>query len=694
MVYQQSHKTLKDRVEHDGKLMAHFIANNLHNNFTFIEEDMRLFLISTLQDTPATSQSLKTFYTKSLLTHRFIQFFETQYGYRLYESATITDSVGTVVASTGGSQGNLSKEIWWQESHGKEAYLSFVQDAQGRQRLSISLRIHNAQGEFIGIIQTQCSMASLVRGGGMNLKDMEARQIDLLTQNGKTLYSTALHTPFTQFPDNPLLEKILNGEQTFIRTNASGIKELIIAMPHSHFPSEGFAWVLLLYLDYNTLFQPVLRLRAWIGVGALALILIAGVFFILVRDISNREANASALMRSEKILQSILTGIEALVIFVDKETHTITWANSMSEELLGIPAEEIIGEKCYKYICHNETASLEYGCPAQEQKTLHTEFTLQRRDNTILPIMKTVLNAEIDERPHYIAIIFDITERKTVERQLAHAQKLESVGNLAAGIAHEINTPSQYISENLRFIKTAMDSLISFYEICQQNCLKESKLTQSEIVEKLKAHSENTDMEYLLQEVPQALSQSLEGIQNITDIVQAMKRFAHPGNRDKHMADINEALKKTSIVCRNEWKYNAEMVYDLDENLPMVECLINDINQVFLNLIVNAAHAVTAKYKNSNGKGTITLTSFRQGDDVVVTVKDTGMGIPHSLLNRIFDPFFTTKEVGTGTGQGLTISYSIIVDGHDGKISVDSEEGIGTEFTIRLPIKTQGDSNG
>lgn len=694
MVYQQSHKTLKDRVEHDGMLVANFISNNIHNNFTFIEEDLKLFLISTIKDTPMYSQPLKEIFTKSLLTRRFIQFFETEYGYRLYEKVTIFDNMGNVIVSTDETTDGISQEIKLQEKIDEETGLTLMQNIHGQQKLSLAIKIRNAHKDVVGVIQAVCSVASLVRGGGMNLKNMNARQIDLLTQNGTMLYSTALHTPFMQFPDRLLLEKILRGERTFVRTNANGIKELIIALPHSHLSSEKFDKVLLLYLDYNTLFQPVLQLRIWIGVGAFALILIAAVFFILVRNITIREANASALVKNEKLLQSILTGIEALVIFVDKKTHTITWANSMSNELLGIPAEEIVGEKCYKYICHCEKSKQEHECPAGDKKTLHTEFTLQKRNHTIIPIMKTVLNAQINDRPHYIAIIFDITRRKTVERQLVQAQKLESVGNLAAGIAHEINTPSQYISENLRFINTAMNSLRHFYDIFQRFSLKEGDLAHAEIVEQLKRHGENTDMDYLLEEVPQALSQSLEGIQNITDIVQAMKRFAHPGNRKKMMADINESLKKTSIVCRNEWKYHAELVYDLDETLPMVECRINDINQVFLNLIVNAAHAVSTKLKGTKGKGTITLTTLQENDDVIIAVKDTGTGIPAPLLDRIFDPFFTTKEVGTGTGQGLAISYSIIKEGHDGTITVDSDEGIGTKFTLRLPIKAQGDSDG
>nr|WP_321259280.1 ATP-binding protein [uncultured Pseudodesulfovibrio sp.] len=694
MVYQQSHKALQDRVEHDGMLVANFISNNLHNNFTFIEEDMKLFLISSMSDVPPHAQSLKNIFTNKLLQRRFIRFFETEYGYRIYEKVMVFDNKGNIISSTDEAIDETSQKFWWQKSLTDKKGLTLVQDLQGQQKLSISIKIHNSKKEVVGVMQAVCSVASLVRGGGMNLKNMNARQIDLLTQEGTILYSTALHTPFMQFPDHLLLEKILQGERTFVRTNANGIKELIIALPHSHLSSEHFTKILLLYLDYNTLFQPVLQLRLWIWAGAFALILIAGIFFILVRNITIQEANASALIKNEKILQSILTGIEALVIFVDKETHTITWANSMSNELLGIPAEEMIGEKCYKYICHCEQGRQKNECPADNKKTLHTEFSLQKRNKTIIPIMKTVLNAQIEDRPHYIAIIFDITHRKSVERQLLQAQKLESVGNLAAGIAHEINTPSQYISENLRFINTAMKSLVHFYDIFQQTSLKGTQPSHSTLVKQLEAHGKDADMDYLLEEVPQALSQSLEGIQNITDIVQAMKRFAHPGNREKLMADINDSLKKTSVVCRNEWKYHAKLVYDLDENLPMVECRINDINQVFLNLIVNAAHAVSAKHKETEEKGSIILTTFQQRDNVFIVVSDTGMGIPNSLLNRIFDPFFTTKEVGAGTGQGLAISYSIIVDGHDGTITVESDEGIGTQFTIRLPIKTQGDSDG
>jgi signal transduction histidine kinase len=282
----------------------------------------------------------------------------------------------------------------------------------------------------------------------------------------------------------------------------------------------------------------------------------------------------------------------------------------------------------------------------------------------------------------------DITDRRLLESQLAQAQKLEAIGQLAAGIAHEINTPTQYVNDNTRFLQEAfhdLATLMNQYEaVCQAvqtSCPTDAHLRA---VETLAA---DIDAPYLRDEIPLAIQQSLEGLERIATIVRAMKDFSHPGGEDQVSADLNKAIESTITVARNEWKYVADMVVDFDPDLPDVPCFIGDINQVILNIMVNAAHAIgdlVAAGKLS--KGTITVQTRHIDDAVEIRIKDTGGGIPDAIQNKIFDPFFTTKAVGRGTGQGLAIAHGVVVEKHGGTISFETEIGCGSTFIIRLPL--------
>ncbi len=277
----------------------------------------------------------------------------------------------------------------------------------------------------------------------------------------------------------------------------------------------------------------------------------------------------------------------------------------------------------------------------------------------------------------------DITDRKHLEGQLAHALKLESIGQLAAGVAHEINTPAQYVGDNLRFLEEAfrdLDRILGPLLDMFEEGVPPPLAPLAEIAREI-------DLAYLRDEVPAAIRQSLDGIARISEIVRSMKEFSHPGGREKAPADINAALRSTITVSRNEWKYVAEVETDLDPSLPPVLCRVGELNQVFLNLIVNAAHAIADKVGDSGKKGTIRVSTRRHGDTVEVRVSDDGTGIPPEIQPRIFDPFFTTKEVGAGTGQGLAIARSTIVKGHGGELTFETVPGEGTTFIVRLPIE-------
>ncbi len=291
---------------------------------------------------------------------------------------------------------------------------------------------------------------------------------------------------------------------------------------------------------------------------------------------------------------------------------------------------------------------------------------------------------EFDGQSAVLVLAVDVTERKVLEDQLKQAQKLESIGQLAAGIAHEINTPIQYIGDNTTFIGEA------FREV--SGVLAEFRKAGADPIA---LHAAETaavaaDLEYVLGEAPRALEQTLDGVKHVTRIVKAMKEFAHPGSSEKSPVDLNKALETVITVARNEWKYVAEVVTDLAPDLPTVRGLPGELNQVFLNLLVNAAHAVKSVGGGVEGKnGVITITTRKSGKMVEVLIADSGCGIPEAVRGKIFDPFFTTKPVGQGTGQGLSIAHTVVVQKHGGAITFETESGRGTTFIIRLPI--QGD---
>jgi PAS domain S-box-containing protein len=274
-----------------------------------------------------------------------------------------------------------------------------------------------------------------------------------------------------------------------------------------------------------------------------------------------------------------------------------------------------------------------------------------------------------------VGTIVDIHAAMQKQMQVAHASKLESIGQLAAGIAHEINTPTQYVGDNVRFLGDAFETV--------QKCIDDlSTLTEGASASRLA----DADMPYLREEIPKAIAQSLDGIKRIADIVGAMKEFSHPG-QDRTPTDINHAIANTIKVATNEWKYVANITTEFDAALPSVPVIPGEFNQVILNIIVNAAHAIgETSASDTSRRGTIRVVTRRNADWAEVSITDDGCGMPPQIQERIFDPFFTTKPVGKGTGQGLSIAHNVIVTKHRGTISVSSEPGRGTTFTIRVPL--------
>ncbi len=286
------------------------------------------------------------------------------------------------------------------------------------------------------------------------------------------------------------------------------------------------------------------------------------------------------------------------------------------------------------------------------------------------------------------ALSKEVEQRTRLESQLVQAQKLESIGQLAAGIAHEINTPVQYVSDNTRFLDEEFEKIMqvvdSYAAQLDPNAPAKSWFERAE---EISDNLEALDYEFLRSEIPPAIKQSLEGLDRITHIVKAMKDFSHPGSENKESTDLNRAIDSTITVCQNRWKYAADLELDLAEDLPMVPCRVAEFNQVILNLVVNAADAIAERFLDQDQKGRIKVSTRPAGDVVEVHVTDNGGGIPEKARQKIFDPFFTTKEVGKGTGQGLAISRDIIVQKHGGSLDFETRAGEGTTFTITMPIQ-------
>jgi len=289
-------------------------------------------------------------------------------------------------------------------------------------------------------------------------------------------------------------------------------------------------------------------------------------------------------------------------------------------------------------------------------------------------------------------ISLDITQQKKLEIELIQAQKLESVGRLAAGVAHEINTPVQFVADNVEFLRTSMTDVVGVIHAYRD--LRRAVQSTGDIAAAARL-AEDADkaaeLDYILLNAPLAIDSSIEGLGRIATIVRSMKEFAHPDQSEKTFADVNQAIRSTLVIAHNEYKYVAEIETQFSD-LPPVPCYLGEINQVILNLIVNAAHAISDVVKDTASLGKLTIRTRLDGDEVEISISDTGTGIPEAARGKIFDPFFTTKSVGKGTGQGLAIAHSVIVKKHGGSLRFETECGRGTTFFIRLPVGESGQS--
>lgn len=286
-----------------------------------------------------------------------------------------------------------------------------------------------------------------------------------------------------------------------------------------------------------------------------------------------------------------------------------------------------------------------------------------------------------------------LQENRRMEQELLQARKLRAIGQLAAGIAHEINTPTQYIGDNTRFLRDAFKELGELLDAYGDllSAADEGRPT-SDAVKHVKDKLASADFNYLAKEIPQAVQQSLEGLDQVANIVSAMREFSYPDGGRMQAVDLNHTIEGAVALCRSEWKQVADITLDLDYSLPPLVCVAPDVQRVLVNLLINAAHA-TAEASHGEVKEipTITVRTRRDGDWAEIRVEDHGTGIAPEIRDRVFDPFFTTKDVGQGTGQGLSIAHAIVVEKHHGSIRFDTQVGRGTTFIVRLPLHATPD---
>lgn len=388
--------------------------------------------------------------------------------------------------------------------------------------------------------------------------------------------------------------------------------------------------------------------------------------------------------RSEARLRGVIEGsLDAIVLLgVDEK---IVGVNATAERVLGYAQADVVGKPFLEtYVGPSSRTRVAEAMSRRGQRvgrgstSGRWEIHGLRRNGQEFPMECSFAGIKSGLGTSLCAFMRDVTDSQRMELELHEAQKLEAVGRLAAGVAHEINTPIQFIGDNTQFLKEALASLWSLLDAYAQRVGPESR-------DALLKREREIDLSYLREQVPDAIDSMLDGVQRVATIVRAMKEFAHPDQKEMVAVDLNRILQATLVVARNEYKYVATVDTDFGE-LPHVTCHVGELNQVFLNVLVNAAHAVANVVKGTEDKGKIGVATRLDGEQVVVSISDTGPGIPEDVRAKIFEPFFTTKEVGRGTGQGLAIARTI-VQRHQGSISFQSEVGKGTTFHIRIPVE-------
>ncbi|MEO1118510.1 MAG: ATP-binding protein [Pseudomonadota bacterium] len=428
----------------------------------------------------------------------------------------------------------------------------------------------------------------------------------------------------------------------------------------------------------------------------------APVMDVYLTDVTEQEVQTRRVAAAESRLRQLTDNVPVMMFLLDRDRRVFD-ANRRLVDALGLERHALEGMP-FTSLLHPDTdiaavrSSIDrvFGGGAEHEQPV----SMLRPDGSEMECLFSAQPGSDGAGRVSVAhaMLVDVTDRNHAQRdrdrlqeQLQLTRKLESIGELAAGIAHEINTPAQYVSDNLSFLREGFEDLHGLLATLPGVVTSLRALEDSAPADALESAVDAADLEYLVAEIPAALAQGQDGIAKIREIVLALKEFSHPGGGDMEAADLNRVIESTVTVARNEWKYIAEIERCLSSDLPRVECYPSAIAQVVLNLLVNAAHAIGDARDEGDPLGQIRIATARHGDDAVCfRISDNGPGVSDEIRHKIFDPFFTTKEVGRGTGQGLAISRSVITEQHGGDILLDSAPGRGTTFTVILPLSGAG----
>jgi PAS domain S-box-containing protein len=434
----------------------------------------------------------------------------------------------------------------------------------------------------------------------------------------------------------------------------------------------------------------------------------------LEAEVSALRAETSVLREQLALRDHALDATQSFFVITrlaGPERHIIEYCNKNVAEQHGLRRQDLVGQDARmltQWYLRNKEYRSNLSAALHSGQVFQHEDEVTRKDGSTFQVgvSTTPIFDHSGRLTHAVAIGADITakreearkkqelqdklldemkERERVVLELQLAQKLESVGRLAAGVAHEINTPIQYVGDSVQFLRSAFDDLIRLVDEWREVIDSLAAGPQQEaLLASFAGLMEKYDLSFVRSEMPRAFERTFDGVARVSTIVKAMKEFAHPDAKEQSPADLNHAIETTLLVASNEYKYVAKVQTDFAD-LPPVVCNIGELNQVFLNLIVNAAHAIQDSGKDSDS-GEIRICTELCGDSTVIRIRDNGCGIPEENLSKLYDPFFTTKEVGRGTGQGLSIAHAIVVDKHGGDIAVQSRIGVGTEFVLKVPV--------
>ncbi|MFC1593937.1 ATP-binding protein [Candidatus Omnitrophota bacterium] len=610
-----------------------------------------------------------TLFMQKMLSNRIsqelqkkINSYEKRNGYRVYGEIIVTNRYGANVAQTArATDYRQDDELWWQVAREKELYVGDVNydDSAGIHSLDIGIRVDDDAGNFLGVMKVILNIEDII----IIIRDVEGRikyetaQFKLLTREGRLIYSTGVFK-FLSDVSMQLKSSIgygLQGQQRYfeIRYFPEDNKKKLFAYAQSrgHKSFKGLGWVLIISYDTQEIFAPVKELRNHILILSMiitAFALLMGVIIAssISRNLMQLRNAAAAVGRGDLDTQITITTR-------DEIAELATSFNKMIRDLKQITAS--------RDDLNREIA-----------ERIKIENTLQR------------VNAELTENEQTLTTMLENLQRahkelKSTQRQLLHSEKLASIGELAAGIAHEINNPIGFIGSNLSILETYIERISEVMRAMENvkdalSCDDTKKLKK--IYKQLAKFEEQADIIYILGDIDSLLRESKEGVERIKKIVMDLKTFSRLDEGVRATADLNAILDGIINIVWNEIKQKAELTrhYSI---IPLVQCNTQQIGQVFMNILVNAAQAI-------EDRGVISIHTYAQDEQVQVEIADTGRGMDEETITKIFDPFFTTKEVGKGTGLGLSISYEIIKK-HKGDLQVESEVGKGTKFIISLP---------